>query len=297
MSDGRLVGAVFINVLLTVVELVAGVFAGSLALIADAVHNLTDAASLAVALAARKIGRRVADEQFTYGYRRAELVGALINLTTLLVIAFFLVVESIERLLDPQPVMGIWVVIAASVALVVDLGTAGLLWRMSEDNMNVRAAWLHNLTDAAASLAVIATGAIIAVYDIALLDPIVTVALAFWMAYMALGMLKRTATMLMDGTPPGLDLHAVADALMALPAVELVHHLHAREIDEGRRALEGHIVVADDADAATMIAVCKQAREVLRASFDITHTTLQLELASDERGDCPLIAEAAGIMD
>ena len=296
-SDGRLIMAVAINVGLTVVEVVAGVLAGSLALIADAVHNFTDAASLGVALAARRIGRRVADEQFTYGYRRAELVGALINLTTLLVIAFFLVLESIERMLDPQPVMGIWVVAAASVALVVDLGTAGLLWRMSEDNMNVRAAWLHNLTDAAASLAVIATGAAIAVYDIALLDPLVTVALAAWMAWMAIGMLKRTATMLMDGTPPGLDLQAVADAIAELPGVVHAHHLHAREIDEDRRSLEAHIIVERDVDAEAMIGVTRAARELLQDRFDVQHTTLQLELATDTGSHRPLIAEAAGIMD
>ena len=124
LSDKRLILAVGLNLLLTVVEAIAGVLAGSLALLADALHNFNDCGSLIIALVARRIGRRPSDERRTFGYRRAEIIGALINLTILAVVGLYLVYEAVARLIDPQPIDGWIVVVVAAVALAVDVGTA-----------------------------------------------------------------------------------------------------------------------------------------------------------------------------
>ena len=159
LGDGKLMAAVVINVLLTVAQVIGGIISGSLSLIADALHNLSDAASLGIAIIARKIGRRPADELKTFGYKRAEVIAALINLTTLIIIGVYLIYEALWRLAEPQEIAGWLVVIVASIALVVDVVTALLTYAQSKNSMNIKAAFLHNLSDALASLAeVAATG-------------------------------------------------------------------------------------------------------------------------------------------
>ena len=138
-GDRKLVFAIAVNVLLTVAQIIGGVFSGSLALIADAIHNLSDAAALAIALLARKIARQPADANHTYGHGRAEMIGAFFNLTWLIFIGIFLVIEAIDRLLDPQPVEGWIVVIIAGIALMVDVATMALTYAMSRTSMNIRA--------------------------------------------------------------------------------------------------------------------------------------------------------------
>ena len=161
VSDTGLLWAIVVNLGLSVFEFIAGAISGSVALMADALHNTNDAAALLVAFIARKIGRKGADRNFTFGYRRAELIGAMIQLTALIVVGLYLVYEAIRRFITPEPLSGGWIMAAAGVALVVDVVTAWLLWSMSKGNMNVKAAFLHNLTDAGASLAVLIGGAAI----------------------------------------------------------------------------------------------------------------------------------------
>ena len=165
LSDRQLIFAVAINVLLTVAQIIGGIVSGSLALIADALHNFSDAASLGLAWFARKIGRRPADKLMTFGYAQGEVVAALINLTTLLIIGFYLLVEAINRFADPQPVEGWLIVIIAGIALIVDAVTAALTYAMSKSSVNIRAAFLHNVADALGSVAVIVAGTLILLYD------------------------------------------------------------------------------------------------------------------------------------
>ena len=196
MSDARLVGTVALNLLLTVVEVVVGILSGSLALIADAVHNFGDAAALVIAIIARRIARKDADHRYTFGYQRAELIGALINLTTLVVIALFLIVESVERFLDPQPIKATWVMIAAGAALAVDLLTVALLWAMSKGSLNVRAAFIHNLTDAAASVAVMIGAGAVSIWGWTWVDPAITLLIAGYILFTSVSMLRRAAAIL-----------------------------------------------------------------------------------------------------
>ena len=166
LSDRQLILAVAINVLLTLAQIVGGILSGSLALIADALHNFSDAASLGLAWFARRIGRRPADKLMTFGYAQGEVVAALINLTTLLIIGFYLIVEAINRFAAPQPVEGWTVIWVAGIALVIDLVTAFIVYRGAHDSINMKAAFLHNVSDALASIGVIVAGVLIILYDL-----------------------------------------------------------------------------------------------------------------------------------
>lgn len=273
-GDHRVAAAVAVNLGLTVAQFVGGLLSGSLALIADAVHNLSDALSLVIAFAARRIARRPADDTMTFGYGRAEVVAALVNLTTLIVIGLMLVYEGVQRLFDPVPVAGWIVVILAGVALVVDLVTVLLTVRMARSSMNIRAAFLHNLADAMGSVAVIFAGTLILLYDWRLMDPIVTLGISAYILWHAGSELPPVIRLLMLGAPSKPDTEEVRAALARVAGVEAVHHVHLWEIDERRRSVEAHLVVADPAEGP---AICHAARETLQETFGIAHATLEVE--------------------
>jgi cobalt-zinc-cadmium efflux system protein len=260
---------------------VGGLVAGSLALVADALHNFSDAASLLLAVVARKIGRRPADPARSFGYRRAELIAALINLTTLVLLGLFLIYEAVWRLIEPNPIDGWIVVIVAGLALAVDLATAALTVAMARNSINVKAAFVHNLADAAASVGVIVGGALILLYGWVWIDAVLTMAIALYVLWHGLALMPETIHILMEGTPAQLDRAAVQRAMESTPGVEEVHHIHIWQIDEGRTALEAHVVV-DDAqvaggDLARLEAIKADLKALLAERFAIGHSTLEFE--------------------
>ncbi|MEQ8696057.1 MAG: cation diffusion facilitator family transporter [Bauldia litoralis] len=280
-GDRRVLWAVGINVLLTVAQAIGGIFAGSLSLVADALHNFSDAASLGIAYIARRIARRPSDETMTFGYVRAEVVAALINYTTLIIVGIFLAYEAILRFFEPEPVDGWLVVIIAGVALAVDIGTAVMTYAMSKSSMNIRAAFLHNVADAMASVGVIVAGILILVFDWTIVDPIITLAISGYILWMAFSEIGAAIRILMLGTPPDLDMPKLVAALCAVRGVQNVHHLHVWSIDERACALEAHVVLPEEADdQAAGEAVKKRIRSLVGESFGITHSTLEIERAS-----------------
>lgn len=282
MSDARLVWAVIVNVGLTVAQIVGGIVSGSLALIADALHNFSDAASLALALFARKVGRRPADKLMTFGYGRAELVAALINLTTLVIVGLYLLIEATNRYLDPQPVEGWIVVIVAGIALVIDIGTAMLVYKGSKNNLNIKAAFLHNVSDALASVGVIVAGALILLYDLYVTDLIMTVLIAAYVLYQGFSLLPKTIRLLMGAVPDDVEFDAIVAALRDVDGVASLHHVHVWSLDEHNRALEAHLIPTDSSLEA-FEAVKLETRKMLRARFSIGHATLEACLAGGAR--------------
>tara|TARA_R110001592_G_C13126192_1_gene746228 strand:- start:307 stop:1242 length:936 start_codon:yes stop_codon:yes gene_type:complete len=277
-GDRRVFAAIAVNMGLTVAQIVGGIVSGSLALIADALHNFSDAISLIIAFGARKIARRPRDAEMTFGYGRVEVVAALINYTTLIVIGFYLLYEAAMRFADPQPVEGWLIVIIAGIALIVDAVTAALTYAMSKSSVNIRAAFLHNVADALGSVAVIVAGTLILLYDWRLIDPLVTVLIAgyiLWQSFREIGPVIR---ILMLGSPPEIETDAVLDTVRGIDGVMGIHHAHFWQMDEHRAALDAHVVIAEgrwsDADA-----VKERIKAALADRFDIEHTTLELECA------------------
>ncbi|PTW61518.1 cobalt-zinc-cadmium efflux system protein [Breoghania corrubedonensis] len=275
-GDLRITFAIGINFLLTLVQIVGGIMAGSLALIADALHNFSDAISLVIAFGARKIARRPSDAQMTFGYDRIEIVAALINYTTLIILGLYLVYEAVLRFIEPEGVDGWMVIIIAIVALVIDLGTALLTYAMSKSSMNIRAAFLHNVADALGSVAVIVAGTLILLYDWRLIDPIVTLLIAgyiLWQSFLEIGPVIR---ILMLASPPDIAAQSVLDSLRDIEGVADVHHVHLWQMNEHQNAVDAHLVIAEGfwERADTIKASAKQR---LKSEFGVGHTTLEME--------------------
>ena len=286
-GDRRVAIAIWANGLLTVAQVVGGIFSGSLALIADALHNFSDMASLVIAFAARKIARRPADERMTFGYGRVEIVAALINYTTLIVIGFYLIYEGGMRMIDPPEVMGWTVVILGGIALVVDTLTAMLTYSMQKGSVNIRALFLHNLSDALASVAVIIGGTLIILYDLRWVDPAITILIALYILYLALTEIGEPIRTLMLGSPPGIDGRAVVDAVRRIEGVEDVHHVHLWQMQEHDAALDCHVVLTED--GWTRIEAIKAAiKHRLEADFGITHSSLEFENVEHAHQDAEL---------
>ncbi len=279
-GDRRVLVAIWANGLLTLAQVAGGIVAGSLALVADALHNLSDMAALVIAYAARRVARRPADRTMTFGYGRIELVAALVNYVTLIVIGLYLIYEGVMRLFDPPPVAGWTVVVVATVALVVDALTALLTWSMQKGSQNIRALFLHNLSDALGSVAVIVGGTLILLYDLRWVDPAITIGIAGYVLYLAVTEIGTPVRGLMLGAPPGIDPGEVVAAIRAVPGVADVHHVHLWQMQEHSPALDAHLVVAADS-WPEMVRIRDRVRALAEDRFGIAHTTLELETAAE----------------
>jgi cobalt-zinc-cadmium efflux system protein len=264
------------NALLTVAQIAGGIVSGSLALIADELHNFSDMASLVIAFAARKIARRPADERMTFGYGRIEIVAALINYTTLILVGVYLIYEGGMRIIDPPEIQGWTVVILGGVALVVDALTAALTWSMQKGSVNIRALFLHNISDALASVAVIVGGTLIILYDLRWVDPATTILIALYILYLALTEIGGLIRTLMLGSPPDIDNSAVIAAMRDVDGVTDVHRVHLWQMQEHEAALDCHVVVAED--GWTRIEAIKgKIKARLSERFGIAHSSLEFE--------------------
>lgn len=275
-GDRRISLAIWANGLLTVAQVVGGIFAGSLALIADALHNFSDMASLVIAFGARKIARRPADERMTFGYGRIEIVAALINYTTLILIGLYLIYEGGMRMIDPPEVMGWTVVILGGIALVVDTLTAMLTYSMQKGSVNIRALFLHNLSDALASVAVIVGGTLIILYDMRWVDPAITIGIALYILYLSFTEIGGPIRTLMLGSPPDIDGTEVVAAIQSVDGVADVHHIHLWQMQEHAAALDCHIVV-ERSRMEDIETIKPGIKAVLRKRFSIEHSTLEFE--------------------
>ncbi|WP_295049498.1 cation diffusion facilitator family transporter [uncultured Paracoccus sp.] len=273
VGDRAIAWAVVVNLALTAAQIIGGYVADSTALIADGIHNLSDALALVLAFGARRLAQRAATPDWSYGWGRAETVAAFVNYLALIAVSVWLAVEAFGRLSNPPQVAGGLVMGLAAFALIVDLATAALVYRASKDSANIRAAFLHNVADAAVSVAVILGGALIWAFGWNLADPILTIAISvviLWHIGTEIGPVFR---MLMLAAPPGSDPAAVTAALRGLPGVTDAHHLHLWQIDEKRAAASVHLVV----EQGDPFAITRQAKALLSRQFAIAHATVEIE--------------------
>lgn len=281
-GDVQVALAVAVNLILTAAQVVGGLASGSVALIADAMHNLSDALSLIIAFVARRIARRPANARMSFGYGRAEVVAALVNYTTLIVISVWLAYAAVARMIDPPAVTGWIVIVLAMLGLVINSATALLTWRMAKNSVNIRAAFLHNLSDAGASLAVIIGGVLIQLYGWRLVDPLITLAISMWILWHALSEMGPVIRILMLAAPVDLAAEAIRARVVAEADVEGVHHIHLWQIDERRSSLEAHLVLSEGAD---FVEVTRRVKRLLAREFGISHATLEVETGATACAD------------
>lgn len=283
LKSSRLIWAILINVALTFAQIIGGVLSGSLALIADALHNLSDAISLVIALIAQKISVKEHDAFMTFGYKRAEVIAAFTNLITLVLVGFYLIYEALWRLNEPQVIEGWMVIIVASVALVVDVITAFLTYSVSKDSMNIRVAFLHNVSDALASLAVIIAGILILKYQWYFVDTLLTLLIASYVLYQAYSMLPSVINILMQGAPKDVQTEGVLKTMQETEGVVNVHHLHLWQLDEHFNALEAHVVLEN---VDNLEKVKKELKSKLELTYSISHSCIEFEDSHCEVQHC-----------
>ncbi|MFO0205871.1 MAG: cation diffusion facilitator family transporter [Betaproteobacteria bacterium] len=265
--------AVVLTLGFAVVELLGGLWTGSLALIADAGHMATDAAALLFALAANLIARRPVSDRHSFGLARVEVIAAFVNALAMLAVVAWIFYEAIDRLRTPVEVKGLGVFAIAAVGLAINILVA---WSLSRDreNVNTRAAFVHVLGDLLGSVAAIAAGLIIYFGGPAMVDPLLSMFVAALILRSTVGVLRETLLVLMDSVPEGIDYPQVGRALAAIQGIKSVHDLHIWSMVPGRGALSAHVLVDDSADWTRVL---RQARAMLRRDFSIDHVTLQPE--------------------
>ena len=272
--------ALAINLGFFVVEVVAGILANSVALLSDAVHMLSDAGAIGLALVAVHLAARRPSRSFTFGLGRAEILSAQINGAALLVLAALIGFESVQRIVDPPDVEGAFVLVVGLVGAVVNGAAAWSLSRANRQSLNVEGAFLHNLYDLYSSLAAAAAGAAILVFGFEQADGIAALTVCVLMLRAGWGLVRDSGRILLEGTPKGLDSEEIGRAMVALPGVTEVHDLHVWEVTSGFPALAAHVTVAQSAD-------CHDRRralaDLLHERFDIDHTTLQVDHAQPPR--------------
>jgi cobalt-zinc-cadmium efflux system protein len=259
-----------------VVELIAGFWTGSLALLADAGHMLTDAGALALALFATWIAARPPTPAKTYGYYRAEILAALLNALVLLVVAGVILVEAWRRWHAPSPVLAGPMAVVAAGGLGVNLACAWLLHQGAADSLNVRAAYLEVVSDALSSLATLIAAGVVLLTGWTGADPLAGVAIALLIVPRTWSLLKQAVNVLLEGTPPHLELSEIEAAMCAVSGVRRVHDLHVWTLTSGREAMSAHVVVDDVRESERLL---EALHALLHARFGIDHTTIQLETA------------------
>jgi len=281
-----------LNGVFLVVEVVVGLYTGSLALLSDAAHMLSDVAALALALGAAHLATRAAAPDRTWGYLRAETLGAFVNGIALVVACGFIFWEAIERLIEGAPhVAGFPVLIAGVIGLAINLGSAWWLWRADRENLNVRGALIHMLADALGSVGAIAS-ALFLMAGVTAADPILSLAIGALVLWSTWGLLRDAGRVLLQFAPAGLRADEVAAVLTSVEGMKSVHDVHIWTLDGQRAILSAHLVGVRGEHPGPLR---QRAAAALFERFGIGHTTLQVEV-DDPCGahECPLLAARAG---
>lgn len=257
-----------------IAELIGAYWFNSLALLSDAAHMFTDAAALAIALAAIKIGQRAADKQRTYGYRRFEILAAAFNAVLLFVVAGYVLYEGVLRFFKPEAVGSVGMLIVASIGLIVNLIAMRVLVGGKDTSLNVKGAYLEVWADMLGSLGVIAAAILIYLTNWSWIDPIVAIGIGLWVLPRTWILLRDTTHILLQGVPRGMNLDTIRAAIGAVPGVAGVHDLHVWSVAGDDASLTAHIAIASGLDQ-TMVRTA--VAELLEAQFKIHHSTLQTE--------------------
>lgn len=272
----RLVISMVMNLIIPLVQIAGGILSGSMALISDALHNLTDFVSLAINYGALVIGRRGPTHQQTFGYKRVEILGTVISVAMLYGAGFYIAIEAWQRLLSPQPIAGKYVIGIALLGFAGNIIAALMLHSGSKVNLNMKSAFLHMLSDAATSLIVAALGLIWIFQPWFWLDPIFSWIIVALILYSGWGLLKESILILMNATPPGIDLANIQQRLTSIEGVKEIHDLHVWNPSAESIALAVHITVTDQM-LSDVDELAENIRNLLLSEFKIDHPTLQFE--------------------
>ena len=277
--ERNLIVTMLLNFFITVVELVGGILSGSLSLLSDAIHNFSDGIAIIISYMALRLSKRPRTLRHTFGLKRAELLAAIVNASTLILISFFLIREAVDRLGRPAVISGILMLVVAAFGLVANVIGTLLLKRGAADNLNLRAAYLHLLSDAISSVAVMVGAVFIMMFNITWVDSALTILISVYILKETYDIVKESINVIMMSTPSDIDMKGLQQAIEAIPGVRNIHHLHIWRLNDSDIHFEAHVEV-DDVPVSRTDGIRKQIQDYLHETHDITHTTLQFECDS-----------------
>lgn len=276
LSSKQFLFVTLLNVLITIVEFIGGVFSGSLSLISDGFHNLGDSFSIVLSYFASEISKKPQSKTNTFGYKRAQIIAAFLNSIFLVIICLGLIYEAVKRSFNPSPINGNLMLVVAIIGLLANFISAFILAKGTKNNLNIKSTYLHVLSDALSSIAIIVGGVLIKTFDWEFIDPLVTILVAVYIIYESIPIVKESLVILMQNAPK-LDYDQIKMDLLKIKDVKSVHHIHAWLIDENNIVFSAHINLSDMPISQAEI-IYNQITEILNKKYHIAHVTLQAEV-------------------
>jgi cobalt-zinc-cadmium efflux system protein len=263
--------------LITAAQVVGGLVSGSLALLSDALHNFSDVLSLIVSYWANILAKKKASVNKTFGYKRAEIIAAFVNAATLVIVALILIKEAIERFMEPQEITSSLVIWLSLLGIFVNGFSVLLLKKDAKNNMNMKSAYLHLLTDMLASVAVLIGGLLMKFFQMYWVDPALTLAIALYLIYLGFDLLRDSTRVLMLFTPNSIQLQKIVGEITKIEPIKNVHHIHIWQLNEDEVHLEAHIDFKEDIQLSHFDAILEEIEELLYHDFGINHVNIQPE--------------------
>lgn len=282
LKGRKLLITIVLNIVITVAQVIGGLLSGSLSLLSDALHNFSDVLSLIVSYAAAKLSQRKASINRTFGYKRAEILAAFVNASTLIIVAIILIKEAIERFLNPQQIDSNLVIWLSVIAILANGLSVLLLKKDSTNNINIRSAYLHLLTDMLASVAVLVGGLLMKYYQLFWVDSLLTLLIALYLIYVGYDLLKTSTKILMLFTPEHINTRDVVRAVNQLPKVKKLHHVHIWNLSDHELHLEAHLDLQEDISTTEFNVLLLEIEALLHDEFDINHVTIQPEFNKED---------------
>ncbi len=285
LKGRKLLLSIFLNIGITVAQVIGGLISGSLSLLSDALHNFSDVLSLIVSYIADRYSKKDASIEKTFGYKRAEIIAAFVNSATLIVVAIYLIYEAVLRFMNPQPIESGLVIWLAILGIFFNGFSVLLLFKDSKSNMNMRSAYLHLITDMAASGAVLIGGLLMKYFEWFWVDSLLTVLIALYLLIMGYALLKTSFKVLMLFTPDDLNLEVITEVVCKIPEIKNMHHIHIWQLNEQETHLEAHLDFYKDVTLSEFDVVLTKVEELLFHDFGINHVTIQPEYQKDDPKD------------
>ncbi len=276
-SQTNLLFSIFLNIGITLAQVIGGIISGSLALLSDALHNFTDVVSLIISYVASKYSKKSATSNKTFGYKRAEIIAAFVNSASLIIIAIILIKESILRFLNPQTIDSTLVIWLSAVAIIGNGFSVLLLLKDRKSNMNIASAYLHLLTDMLASVAVLVGGLLMKYYEVYWLDSLLTAAIAVYLIFVGSELFKNSFKVLMLFTPSTIEIDDIVAIINKLSTVKNMHHVHIWQLNEDEVHLEAEIDFDKDITLSEFDKILVQIEDILFSEFGINHINIQPE--------------------
>ncbi|VAV86090.1 Cobalt-zinc-cadmium resistance protein CzcD [hydrothermal vent metagenome] len=282
LKDKKLFFTIILNIIITVAQVIGGIVSGSLSLLSDALHNFSDVISLVISFIASKLSKRKASINRTFGYKRAEILAAFINASTLVIVAVLLIIEAVKRFQNPQEIESTIVIWLSLLAIIANGFSVLLIKKDSKNNLNLRSAYLHLFTDMMASVAVLIGGLLMRYYQLFWVDSVMTFLIAIYLIWVGYDLLKKSTKILMLFTPDQVNIKEILRVVHKIPKVNKLHHVHVWYLNDDELHLEAHLDLKENVSISEFDIILNKIEALLHDKFQINHITIQPEFNKED---------------